>query len=85
MHYAFEQFAAFGQDAKDNKVFAGTKLNMPILALGAEKSFGDQQAAIMRDVGSKVDGGIVASSGHWIMEEQPAQTVSKVRAFLDGK
>ena len=82
MHYAFEQFAAFNQDAKDNKSFANKKLTMPILALGAEKSFGDQQAAIMRDVGTKVEGGIITGSGHWIMEEQPAQTVSKVRAFL---
>jgi len=85
MHYAFEQFAAFNQDAKDNKVFAGKKLSMPILALGAEKSFGDQQAAIMREVGTDVESGIITGSGHWIMEEQPAQTVSKVRAFLDGK
>jgi pimeloyl-ACP methyl ester carboxylesterase len=85
MHYAFEQFAAFGQDAKDNKVFAETKLTMPILALGAEKSFGDQQAAIIRDVGINVEGGIITGSGHWIMEEQPDQTVMKVRAFLDRK
>jgi pimeloyl-ACP methyl ester carboxylesterase len=85
MHYAFEQFAAFGQDAKDNKVFAEKKLTMPILALGAEKSFGDQQAAIMREVGTNVEGGIITGSGHWIMEEQPDQTVMKVRAFLDRK
>lgn len=85
MHYAFEQFAAFSQDAKDNKVFAEKKLTMPILALGAEKSFGDQQAAIIRDVGINVEGGIITGSGHWIMEEQPDQTVMKVRAFLDKK
>jgi pimeloyl-ACP methyl ester carboxylesterase len=85
MHYAFEQLAAFSQDAKDNKVFAEKKLTMPILALGAEKSFGDQQAAIMRDVGTNVEGGIITGSGHWIMEEQPDQTVTKVRAFLDRK
>ena len=85
MHYAFEQFAAFNQDAKDNKNFAQRKLTMPILALGAEKSFGDQQATIMRDVGTNVEGGIITGSGHWIMEEQPAQTVNKVRAFLDRK
>jgi pimeloyl-ACP methyl ester carboxylesterase len=85
MHYAFEQFAAFSQDAKDNKVFAEKKLTMPILALGAEKSFGDQQAAIIRDVGINVEGGIITGSGHWIMEEQPDQTVMKVRAFLDRK
>src|SRR6267154_224443 len=85
MHYAFEQFAAFGQDAKDNRIFAEKKLTMPILALGAEKSFGDRQAAILREVGTNVQGGIITGSGHWIMEEQPAQTVSTVRAFLDGK
>jgi pimeloyl-ACP methyl ester carboxylesterase len=85
MHYAFEQFAAFNQDAKDNRIFAEKKLTMPILALGAEKSFGDQQAAILREVGTNVQGGIITGSGHWIMEEQPAQTVSTVRAFLDGK
>jgi pimeloyl-ACP methyl ester carboxylesterase len=85
MHYAFEQFAAFTQDAKDNKIFEEKKLTMPILALGAEKSFGDQQAAIMREVGTNVQGGIITGSGHWIMEEQPEQTVSMVRAFLDGK
>jgi pimeloyl-ACP methyl ester carboxylesterase len=85
MHYAFEQFAAFNQDAKDNRVFAEKKLTMPILALGAEKSFGDQQTAILREVGANVQGGIITGSGHWIMEEQPAQTVSTIRAFLDSK
>src|SRR6202163_1036117 len=85
MHYAFEQFAAFNQDAKDNRIFAEKKLTMPILALGAEKSFGDQQAAILREVGTNVQGGIITGSGHWIMEEQPARPVSTVRSFLDGK
>ncbi len=86
MHSAFNQFATFNtQDAADNKVFAQKKLTMPILALGAEKSFGDQQAAIMREVATNVEGGIITNSGHWIMEEQPDQTVSKVKAFLDKK
>jgi pimeloyl-ACP methyl ester carboxylesterase len=86
MHAAFNQFAAFSQDASDNKVFANKgKLNMPILALGAEKSFGQQQAAIMREVGTNVEGGIIANSGHWIMEEQPDMTVKLVREFLDKK
>jgi len=87
MHYAFEQFATFNtKDAADNKAFAAkTKLPMPILALGADHSFGDQQAAIMRIVGSNVEGGIVKNSGHWIMEEQPAQTTAMIVKFLDGK
>ncbi len=39
----------------------------------------------MREVGSQVEGGIITRSGHWIMEDQPAQTVSVVKAFLDKK
>ena len=58
---------------------------MPILALGAEKLFGEQQAAIMREVGTNVEGGIIANSGHWVMEEQPDTTVKAVREFLDKK
>lgn len=85
MHAAFEQFATFNtKDVADNKAFqAKGKLTFPILALGAEKSFGDQQAAVMREVGTNVEGGIIAKSGHWIMEEQPDQTVRLIRAFLD--
>lgn len=37
----------------------------------------------MREVGSRVEGGIITGSGHWIMWEQPAQTVKVVKAFLD--
>jgi pimeloyl-ACP methyl ester carboxylesterase len=87
MHAAFEQFATFNtKDRADNLEFQKKgKLAMPILALGAEKSFGDQQAAIMREVASNIEGGIITNSGHWIMEEQPAQTVAKVKAFLDKK
>jgi pimeloyl-ACP methyl ester carboxylesterase len=44
-----------------------------------------QQAAIMREVGANVEGGIIANSGHWIMEEQPDATVKAVRDFLDKK
>jgi pimeloyl-ACP methyl ester carboxylesterase len=41
MHCAFEQFAAFARDASDNKAFAASgKLAMPVLAIGADKSFG---------------------------------------------
>lgn len=40
MRAGFAQFAAFGQDAKDNREFAKTKLTMRVLAVGGEKSMG---------------------------------------------
>ena len=86
MHAAFNQFAAFNQDAIDNKAFAAKgKLPMPVLALGGDHSFGMQQAEIMRLVASNVEGGVIANSGHWIMEEQPVATVKAVRDFLERK
>jgi len=65
MHSAFEQFAAFSQDALDNKAFAAKgKLAMPVLAIGPEKSFGTAQAEVMRLVASDVTAHVVANSGH---------------------
>src|SRR3954454_7854796 len=49
MRAGFAQFAAFDQDAIDNKAFlAKGKRDVPVLALGGEKSFGLTMAAVMR-------------------------------------
>jgi len=84
MHSGFAQFAAFDQDAVDNRAFlaASGKLKLPILALGGEKSFGPMMATVMRAGGDDVTEGIVPDSGHWIMEENPRATVALVRGFL---
>jgi pimeloyl-ACP methyl ester carboxylesterase len=72
MHAGFAQFAAFDQDAADNKAFvAAGKLDVPVLALGGEKSFGTTMAAVMRSVASDVEEGVVPDAGHWIMERTP--------------
>ncbi|WBY06256.1 alpha/beta hydrolase [Sphingomonas sp. 7/4-4] len=84
MHAGFAQFAAFDQDAVDNRGFlaANGKLPMPVLALGGEKSFGPMMATVMRFAATNVTEGVVPGSGHWIMEENPQATVKLVRDFL---
>jgi pimeloyl-ACP methyl ester carboxylesterase len=83
MHSGFAQFAAFDQDAVDNRAFlAQGRLKMPILALGGEKSFGPMMASVMRAAGDDVTQGIVPDSGHWIMEENPRATIALVRDFF---
>ncbi|PYX26557.1 MAG: alpha/beta hydrolase [Acidobacteria bacterium] len=84
MRAGFAQFAAFSQDAKDNEVFERVKLTMPVLAVGGEKSFGPLQAVIMRHVATNVQEAVVTGSGHWLMEERPAYTVTLIRNFLDS-
>ncbi|MGF7147076.1 pimeloyl-ACP methyl ester carboxylesterase [Sphingomonas zeicaulis] len=84
MHAGFAQFAAFDQDAIDDKAsLAAGKLTMPVLAVGGEKSFGATMAVVMRAAATNVTEAVVADSGHWLMEEQPEATVKLVRAFLD--
>jgi pimeloyl-ACP methyl ester carboxylesterase len=86
MHSAFNQFAAFTQDAADNKVLAAkSKLKMPVFAFGADHSFGTQMAEIMRLVASDVTGGVIADSGHWVMEEQPRQTTAAIVKSIRSK
>jgi pimeloyl-ACP methyl ester carboxylesterase len=83
MHSGFAQFAAFDQDAIDNRAFLDRdRLKMPILALGGQKSFGPTMATVMRAAGDDVTEGIVPDSGHWIMEENPGATIKLVRNFL---
>jgi len=60
MSARFAEFSAFAQDAQDNQEFAKVKLTMTVLAVGGEKSFGATQAAIMRNVATNVQEGVVA-------------------------
>jgi pimeloyl-ACP methyl ester carboxylesterase len=86
MHSGFAQFAAFDQDAVDNKAFlaAKGKLGMPVLAIGGEKSFGPMMATVMRFAANDVTEGIIPDSGHWIMEESPTATSVMVRSFISS-
>src|SRR5881398_2381955 len=59
---------------RKNKVVEQTKLTMPVMAVGGEKSFGALQAVIMRHVATNVQEEVVAGSGHWLMEERPAHS-----------
>jgi len=83
IHDAFSQFIAFHQDAIDNKaLLTKGKLTMPILAIGAEKSFGTAMAEDIRFAATDVRMAVVPSSGHWVMEENPTATMALVMDFL---
>jgi pimeloyl-ACP methyl ester carboxylesterase len=57
-------------------------IRMPVLALGGDHSFGTQMADIMRLVAVDVTGGVIAKSGHWVMEEQPKRTTASIIDFI---
>jgi pimeloyl-ACP methyl ester carboxylesterase len=82
MRAGFAQFTAFAQDVEDNKIFQQTKLSMPVLAIGGEKSFAAMEATVMRHVATNVREAVVHGAGHWLMEENPAATISLITDFL---
>ena len=82
MKAGMEVFRAFDQDAKDNAEFAKTKLTMPMLVLGGEKSGGDFLISQGRMVANNVDGVIITGSGHWLIDEAPGQVIPRLVAFF---
>lgn len=82
MKAAFAQFLAIRKDAEDNAESVKTKLTMPVLAIGGEKSFGANEAIVMRNAATNVTELVVPGAGHWLMEEAPAVTVKAVSEFL---
>jgi len=82
MHSAFAQFLSIPQDAEDNQKSIATKLPMPVLAIGGAKSFGENEAIVMRNAATNVQELVIPDAGHWLMEEQTQATVGAVVKFL---
>ncbi|VVN01874.1 Soluble epoxide hydrolase [Pseudomonas fluorescens] len=83
MHAAFAQFRSIRQDAVDNEASMKNKLTMPVLAVGGEKSFGNNEAIVMRNAADNVTEVVVPGAGHWLMEEAPTQTIAAIRTFME--
>lgn len=82
MRAAFAQFRSIRQDAVDNEASMKTKLTMPVLAIGGEKSFGGNEAIVMRNAADDVTELVVPGAGHWLMEEAPGEVIGAVRGFV---
>lgn len=82
MHAAFAQFRSIRQDAIDNAPVLQKHLSMPVLAVGGEKSFGNNEAIVMRNAADNVTEVVIPAAGHWLMEEAPAPTIKAIRDFI---
>ena len=82
MKAGMEVFRNFDQDAKDNAVFAKTKLKMPMIVLGGEKSGGDFLISQGKLVAENVDGALITGSGHWLVDEAPGQVIPRLVTFF---
>lgn len=82
MRAAWAYFASWPQLAKDFAQFAQTKLTMPVLSIGGDKSLGNQLAEQMKLVANDVSVVVLKDTGHWISEERPKETADALLKFL---
>ncbi|MCS0581922.1 alpha/beta hydrolase [Massilia pinisoli] len=83
MHSAFAQFLSIPKDAEDNQKVLAHKLTMPVLAIGGAKSFGANEAVVMRNAAANVTEVVIPDAGHWLMEEAPEATMKAILEFVD--
>ena len=84
MRAAFEMFKTFNnQDAADNRTFAATKLPMPVLTIEGDKAMGGALEIQAKAVATKVTSLMFTDTGHWLMEQRPAETKAALKKFLD--
>ncbi|HEX4487206.1 MAG TPA: alpha/beta hydrolase [Terriglobales bacterium] len=82
MRAGWSYFVSFPQAAKDFAVLAQTKLTMPVLSIGGEKSLGEALGAQMKLVATDVTVIVLPGTGHWLMEERPSETMDALVKFL---
>jgi pimeloyl-ACP methyl ester carboxylesterase len=82
MHAGWAYFASWPQLAKDFAQLSQTKLTIPVLSIGGEKSLGNQLAHQMRLVANDVTVIVLKNTGHWISEERPKETTDALVKFL---
>ncbi len=82
MKAAWAYFVSFPQAAKDFAQLSQTKLTMPTLTIGGDKSLGDALAQQVRLVATDVTVVVLKNTGHWVLEEQPKETTAALVKFL---
>ena len=82
MRAGWAYFASWPQTAQEFAGFAQKKLDMPLLVMGGEQANGELLARQGNLVATNVTSVIVADTGHWLMEERPAQATAALVKFL---
>ena len=83
MRAAFEMFKSFNtQDAADNRRFAAVKLPMPVLTVEGDKAMGGALEIQAKLVASNVTSIMFSDTGHWLMEQRPAETKAELKKFF---
>jgi pimeloyl-ACP methyl ester carboxylesterase len=82
MHAGWAYFVSFLQAAKDFAQLSQTKLTMPVLSIGGDKSLGEALGQQARLVATDATVVVLKNTGHWVLEENPKETTEALEKFL---
>jgi pimeloyl-ACP methyl ester carboxylesterase len=82
MRAGWAYFVSFPQTAKDFAQLSQTKLTIPVLVIGGEKSLGEVLGRQMKSVATDVTVVVLKDTGHWVLEERPKETTEALQNFL---
>ena len=82
MRAGFSYFQSFPQAAKDFEELAKTKLAMPVLTIGGDKSLGKELGQQGKEVATNATVIVLKDTGHLILEERPKETTEALAKFL---
>ena len=82
MRAAWAYFASWPQLAKDFAQLSQTKLSMPMLSIGGEKSLGEELGKQAELVASNPTVVVLKNTGHWVLEENQRETIDALMKFL---
>jgi pimeloyl-ACP methyl ester carboxylesterase len=82
MQAGWAYFISFPQAARDFAELSQTKLPMPVLSIGGEKSLGEALGQQMKLVATNVQIIVLKNTGHWLMEENTKETTDALLSFL---
>jgi len=82
MKAGWAYFTSFPQTGDDFKLLSQTKLTMPVLSIGGDKSLGEVLGQQMKLVASDVTVVVLKDTGHWVLEERQKETTEALVKFL---
>jgi pimeloyl-ACP methyl ester carboxylesterase len=82
LHASFAIYRALNATIAQNQQRKIQRLQTPVLAIGGEKSLGDQVAATMKLAADDVQTLVIPGCAHWVAEETPEETLAALTAFL---
>ncbi len=78
-------FASFPKTAVDFARLAQTKLAIPVLSIGGDKSLGVALGEQAKLISNRTTVVVLDDTGHWLMEERPNETMAAIARFLEAR